>query len=92
MKLELSQIIAELNQNLVAEYKTDTHLFDELTKTQSKLGLLYDDRPTCPFLRPHFLSRRQYDEIAHAAETIAEAEKLLTYTALEDKKYSKDLI
>jgi hypothetical protein len=82
----LKKIIAELNENLIKEYKTDKQLFKELTEVQSDLGLLYDDRPTCPFLRPHFLSRKQYDEIAHAAETIAEAAKRLTYAALEDEK------
>ena len=86
MKNKLAQKIADLNTQLQEEYEKDTELFAELVKVQSDLGLLFDDRPTCPFLRPHFISRTQYDEIVHAAETIADAEKTLTYAALEDEE------
>jgi hypothetical protein len=84
MNKNLERLIGDLNSELVAEYRTETELFEELTEVQRELGLLFDERPTCPFLRPHILSRRQYEEIARAAETVAEAEKRLTYAALED--------
>lgn len=77
-------MIGELNNELVQKYATDTDLFAELIEAQRETGLLYDDRVTCPFLRPHFISRSLYDRIAVAAETIAEAEKRLTYAALKD--------
>ena len=86
MKNEQSEKVARLNQEIFREYENDTELFEDLIKVQSDLGLLYDDRPTCPFLRPHFMSRKQYDEIVYASETIADAEKSLTYAALEDEK------
>lgn len=89
MRNELSGLISELNQNLSKTYQKSNELFNELTKAQSELGLLFGDRPTCPFLRPHFLSQTQYNEIAHAAETIADAEKALTYAALEDEELLK---
>ncbi len=85
MKNELDEKIADLNESLLSEYENDTELFAELVKVQSDLGLLFGERPTCPFLRPHFMSRRQYDEIVYAAETIADAEKSLTYAALLDE-------
>ena len=84
MAEDLRATIAELNSDLVREYETDTSLFSHLTDVQKKLGLLFEDRPTCPFLRPHFLSRSLYDEIAFAAEKVAEAEERLTEAALED--------
>ncbi len=79
-------MIGELNKELVQKYSANTGLFSELIEAQRESGLLYDDRPTCPFLRPHFMARSLYDRIVVAAEMIAEAEKTLTYAALEDKK------
>ncbi len=84
MNKNLENEVAELNGKLCANHRTDADLFAKMTKIQAELGLLYDDRPTCPFLRPHFLSRRQYDEIARAAETIAETFRTLTHAALEN--------
>ncbi len=80
----VSEIVEKLNTELLKEHSGDTDLFADLTETQSQLGLLFGDRPTCPFLRPLFLSRGKYDEISHAAEIVAEAEKRLTYAALEN--------
>ncbi len=84
MNEKLANAVAELNKRLCANHLTDTDLFAKLTQIQAELGLLYDARPTCPFLRPHFLARSQYDEIARAAETIAEACRALTHAALAD--------
>ena len=84
MAEDLQTVVTRLNTHLHSTYRTDTQLFEELKRVQSDLGLLYDDRPTCPLLRPHFLARSQYDEIVYAAERIAEAEERLTYAALED--------
>ena len=69
MKAKLNEIVNNLNEKLCENHRADTKLFAKLTEIQSELGLLYDTRPTCPFLRPLFLSRSQYDEIANAAET-----------------------
>lgn len=86
MESKLNKTVEDLNEKLLEKYQNETELFTALTKVQSELGLLFDDRPTCPFLRPHFLSRTQYNQIADAAETIAEAEKRLTYAALDDEE------
>ncbi len=84
MREHLDKTIDKLNEQIYETYLSDTKLFSELNKIQAELGLLYDSRPTCPFLRPHFLSRSQYDEIANAAETIAEAFEILALAALKD--------
>ena len=81
-KLEIA--VGELNKKLCSNHRADTDLFAKMTEIQAELGLLYDNRPTCPFLRPHFLARQQYDEISRAAETIAETFRTLTHAALEN--------
>src|SRR5687768_11458729 len=83
MNKELNKIVAELNERLLENHKNDTGLFAKSTEIQSELGLLYDDRPTCPFLRPHFMSRSRYDEVAAAAHHIAKAAQNLSDAALE---------
>ncbi|MEZ5308888.1 MAG: hypothetical protein R2684_17215 [Pyrinomonadaceae bacterium] len=84
MNPEIERVVTELNLELRTAYYEDSKLFSELLTIQSKLGLLYGDRPTCPFLRPFFLSRRQYDEIALAAEAIGSIAEKVTAAALED--------
>ncbi|REJ77828.1 MAG: hypothetical protein DWQ47_15810 [Acidobacteria bacterium] len=76
--------IEELNHRLVEEYAGREDLFDKLRSVQEDLGLLYDGRPTIPFLRPHFLSRKLYNKVMLAAETVAAAGEVLTEAALKD--------
>ena len=73
-----------LNQELIENHFSDTMLFAQLTDAQRELGLLQGERPTCPFLRPHFFSRSQYNKIANAAEVLANAFENLTTIALKD--------
>ncbi|MEZ5425120.1 MAG: hypothetical protein R2747_02540 [Pyrinomonadaceae bacterium] len=91
MKSEVSQIVGELNQRLLENHRNDSALFAELTDVQAQLGLLFDDRPTCPFLRPHLMPRTLYDEIARAAETIARAARRLADAALENREILEKL-
>lgn len=77
-------VVEDLNKRLLDEYAGAGGLFEELLSVQNELGLLYGDRPTIPFLRPHFLTRSQYDSVMTAAETVARAAEALTYAALED--------
>ena len=84
MNEKLENYVSGLNEQLYENHRTDTDLFSKLTEIQAELNLLYDARPTCPFLRPHFLSRTQYDEIANAAEVIAQAFRSLAHGALEN--------
>jgi hypothetical protein len=84
MERHHESVIADLNKRLLDKYCNDTVLFEELVAVQNELGLLYGDRPTIPFLRPHFLTRTQYDSVMKAAETIAIAAESLTFAALED--------
>lgn len=76
--------IDDLNRRLVEEYSGNEKFFEELLAVQGELGLLYDGRPTIPFLRPLFMSRRLYDRVMRAAESVAAAADRLTEAALEE--------
>lgn len=84
MSEQLLSEIGELNKEILRNHRTDTELFSELTEIQKELGLLYEDRPTCPFLRPHFMPRSLYESISSASHHIAEAARRLSDAALQD--------
>jgi hypothetical protein len=83
--------IDQFDQLLLEDGSLGPELFDRLRKDQRELGLLHGDRPTCCFLRPHILQRRQYDAIKHAAETIAHAFEKLANAALTDRQLMDSL-
>lgn len=60
-------------------------------ESQRELGLVHGDRPLCPYLRPFFLSRSQYDEISRASTLIHSAFERLTEAALADDKLLAEL-
>jgi uncharacterized circularly permuted ATP-grasp superfamily protein len=75
---------AWLDERIARAPGLNAELFAQLTERQRELGLLHDDRPICPFLRPLLLSRGQYARIAQAAQTLAGAFGRLAEAALED--------
>lgn len=79
-----SELVAALDRALLANHRTDSALFTALDQSQSKLGLMSGGRPFSRFLRPHFISRVFYNEIARAAEVLAAAFDSMTMAALED--------
>jgi hypothetical protein len=87
----LRNIIQALDDRILADPSIGPSLFTHLRAQQRKLGLLHGDRPTCPFLRPLILSRAQYEAIASAARTIAEAFERLVEQALKDKTLLAEL-
>ncbi|MEK6334280.1 MAG: circularly permuted type 2 ATP-grasp protein [Acidobacteriota bacterium] len=87
----LSRIVNELDQRILKDPRLDQRLFDELIASQRELGLVYGERPTCPFLRPHIMSRSQYDEVTRAAQTIAVAVEKVVARALIDEDLLKVL-
>jgi hypothetical protein len=76
--------IAQLDAQIQANHFSNVQLFNDLTEAQRELGLLQGSRPTCPFLRPHFISRQQYNEISHVAEVLHTAFEAMTNVALEN--------
>jgi hypothetical protein len=77
-------IIQSLDDRILADPAIGPELFARLLASQRELGLLHGDRPTCPFLRPHILSRSQYEAITLAAQTIAAAFETVVERALVD--------
>lgn len=80
----LSSILNELDQRILNDPGWDQSVFDRLIAAQRDLGLVFGDRPTCPFLRPHIISRSQYDQVSRAASTIATAIERVVALALDD--------
>ncbi|MGB7926458.1 MAG: hypothetical protein WCF57_24685 [Pyrinomonadaceae bacterium] len=80
----LAQAIQWLDERIAHDPGIDSDLFASLTAAQRELGLLHGTRPTCPFLRPHILTRSQYTEVARAAEIVAGAFERLVDHALRD--------
>ena len=78
--------IDKFDQLLLDDVSLGPELFDRLREAQHQLGLLHGNRPTCSFLRPHILDRRQYDEIKYVAETIADAFEKVANAALTDRQ------
>jgi uncharacterized circularly permuted ATP-grasp superfamily protein len=82
----LAPIIEQLDQRILTDPALTGALFDRLIAAQRGLGLVFGDRPTCPFLRPHIIARSQYDEVTHAAKVVAGAvEKLVNRALLDDQ-------
>jgi hypothetical protein len=77
-------IIQSLDDRILADPLMGPELFARLLASQRELGLLHGDRPTCPFLRPHILSRSQYEAITLTAQAIAAAFETLVERALVD--------
>lgn len=84
-------IIQALDDQILSDPSIGPPLFARLLAQQRELGLLHGDRPTCPFLRPHILSRSRYETIANAAGTIAQAFELVAAQALKDDALLNEL-
>ena len=81
----LVPLLKEFDDRIVSTAELDESIFERLTELQRELGLVFGDRPTCPFLRPHIITRSQYDEVARAAQTIALALERVVERALIDE-------
>jgi glutathionylspermidine synthase len=85
----LSRIIKELDERILGDPNLTPELFGELIAAQRELGLVFGERPTCPFLRPHIITRSRYEDIAQAARTVAHAYDKLVRQALVDEELLK---
>jgi glutathionylspermidine synthase len=80
----LAPLLKEFDDRIMRSAELNESLFERLTELQRELGLVFGDRPTCPFLRPHIITRTQYDEVARAARIIAVAIEKMVARALND--------
>lgn len=91
MNEKLAEKIALLEEKIIANHQFDKKLFEEMDQAQRRLGILCDDRPFCPFMRPQFFTREKYAEIAHAAQVLAAAFETMTFAALENEEIMSEL-
>ena len=84
-------IVQALDEQILSDASIGPVLFARLLAQQHELGLLHRDRPTCPFLRPHILSRSRYQTIAAAARIVAEAFETVAEQALKDDALLSEL-
>src|SRR5262245_43908522 len=84
-------IVNRLDEQIVADPRFSQSFFDEFITAQRQLGLVFGDRPTCPFLRPHIISRQRYEDIKSAAELIAKAFEKVVEHALSNPSLMKVL-
>jgi hypothetical protein len=80
-----------LDRCISSDSQIGPQLFARLFQAQRDLGLVHDERPFCPFLRPYLLTRSRYDEIARAAEILALAFERLAKHALADESLLAEL-
>nr|MBA3768222.1 hypothetical protein [Acidobacteriota bacterium] len=87
----LFSAIELLDSRIARDPRINARLFEQLLQAQRELGLLHDDRPMSPFLRPYILSRSQYELVSRAAETLAAAFERLAQAALADLALMSEL-
>lgn len=89
--MKLEEIVEKLDESLINNHRFDATLFAKLTQIQKEAGILHDDRPICPFLRPHFFARSKYDEIKSAVEELHLAFESLTEAALASDELMSEI-
>src|ERR1700756_5595415 len=66
----LDEAIARYHKILENESHQDLSWVTELHAQMEREKLTFGGRLICPFLRPHFITRRQYDSLVKTGETI----------------------
>jgi hypothetical protein len=92
MRESIEKLVRRLDEKLLEKHRFDTQLFDELSEIQKQTGILHDDRPICPFLRPHFFPRSRYAAVKNAAEKLHLAFERMTAAALENPRLMAELV
>jgi Circularly permuted ATP-grasp type 2 len=67
---QLTEAIARYHRLLESEEHRDSAWVESLLERMKAQGLFVSGRPVSPFLRPHFLSARQYLNLTKAAEAL----------------------
>jgi hypothetical protein len=69
----LGEAVARYHKLLESEPFSNLEWADQLQEKMSAANLKEGTRPICPFLRPHFLSRRQYASLVKSADALCSA-------------------
>ena len=79
---QLDEAIARYHKLLENEQYRDLAWAEALQQQMTARNLVSGNRPISPVLRPHFLTRRQYDSLAKAAESLFSAINRIEQMAL----------
>lgn len=80
---QLGEAVARYHKNLEADSGKSASWMAELREQLSAKGLVVNNRPVTPVLRPHFVSRRQYTNLVKTAEALNSAIDRLRTLALQ---------
>src|SRR6266550_9174770 len=67
---QLDDAVARYNRLLESGPYRDLAWAEALHEKMESSGLSFGGRLICPFLRPHFITRRQYDSLVKTGETL----------------------
>ncbi len=81
---QIEEAVARYHKLLESEPFRDLGWAEELAERMRAAHLTESGRLICPFLRPHFLTRRQYESLARAAECLFSAIDRIKQMALSD--------
>lgn len=81
---QLGEAITRYHKLLETEAYRDLSWAESLREKMTAHGLTVSGRPVSPFLRPHFLSRRQYEHLVKASESLHSAIDRVKRLALAD--------
>ena len=79
-----SEAVARYHKLLESEAFKDLGWVGELRQAMQDKGLIVSTRPVSPFLRPHFVAKRQYDHLTKDSETLFSAINRMKMAALSN--------
>ncbi|HEX4949902.1 MAG TPA: hypothetical protein VFZ34_24765 [Blastocatellia bacterium] len=85
------QVIAEYHALLAADESLSEELFARLKAKMRAYRMLYGERELGVSLRPHFLTRQQYNHLANQSELLASAMDIVTAAALAEPTWLERL-
>src|SRR5215467_5139494 len=81
---QLDEAIARYHKILESDAHRDLSWAKELQAQMEAAKLSFGGRLICPFLRPHFITRRQYDSLVKTGETLISAVDRTQQMALDN--------
>src|SRR5215471_16562022 len=81
---QLDEAIARYHKILETDWRRDLSWVAELQGQMEAEKLSFGGRLICPFLRPHFITRRQYDSLVKTGEILISAVDRLQQMVLEN--------
>src|SRR6266436_4846766 len=81
---QLDEAIARYHKILESDSYRDLSWVSELQAHMEAEKLSFGGRLICPFLRPHFITRRQYDSLVKTGETLISAVDRMQQTVLQN--------